>query len=107
MGQPLQQPHTPLVSERFRVIGSNLAPSLKPEEARNLLMRLVPFLIGLELYTVETPKQEAPRKSSPFAQQRWEVKQARDWKGRCSRDEILAAGWVVKDSKDGFEVVLS
>ena len=91
------------------VIGSNPAQA-QAEEARNLLDAFgsILYALGLELYTVETPKQEAPEEILALAQQRWEAKQARDWKkADALRDEILAAGWVVKDSKDGFEVVLS
>ncbi len=94
----------------FGVIGSNPAPSLKLEEARNLLDAFgsILYALGIELYTVETPKQEAPEEILALAQQRWEAKQARDWKkADALRDEILAAGWIVKDSKDGFEIVLS
>ncbi|NRB74972.1 MAG: cysteine--tRNA ligase, partial [Verrucomicrobiales bacterium] len=40
-----------------------------------------------------------------MAQARWEAKQAKDW-GEADRlrDEIAAAGWEVKDTKEGFEI---
>ena len=94
----------------FGVIGSNPAPSLKAEDARALLDAFgsILYALGLQLYSVETPKQEAPDDILNLAQQRWEAKQARDWaKADEIRDELLSAGWVVKDSKEGFEVVPS
>ncbi len=94
----------------FGVIGSNPAPALKPDEARELLDAFGSLLyaLGLQLFTVEAPAADAPEEILALAQQRWEAKQARDWaKADALRDEMLAAGWVVKDSKEGFEVVAS
>ncbi len=60
--------------------------------------------LGLEL-----PKEEiveVPAEIQAKAQQRWEAKQARNWaEADALRDEITAAGWTIKDSKEGFEVV--
>ena len=94
----------------FGVIGSNPAPSLKPEEARDLLDAYgsILYALGLQLFTIEAPTQEAPAEILALAEQRWEAKQAKNWaKADELRNEILAAGWIVKDGKDGFEVVLS
>lgn len=94
----------------FGVIGSNPAPALKPEGARALLDAFgsILYALGLQLFSVEAPPQEAPEEVLALAQQRWEAKQARDWvKADALRDKILANGWTVKDTKDGFEIHMS
>lgn len=60
--------------------------------------------LGLELPKEETV--DAPAEIQAKAQQRWDAKQARDWAtADAIRDELTAAGWQIKDGKDGFEVV--
>lgn len=51
---------------------------------------------------------EAPAEVQEKAQQRWEAKTVKDW-GTADklRDEVLAAGWVIKDNKDGFDLIPS
>ena len=62
--------------------------------------------LGLELPQEETI--EVPAEILAKAQQRWDAKQAKDWDlADTLRNEITAAGWVIKDAKDGFEVVPS
>ncbi len=91
----------------FGVIASNPAAALNADEARELLRAFGSLLyaLGLELFTVEKKQIEAPADILTLAQQRWDAKQARDWgKADELRDALLAQGWVVKDSKDGFEL---
>ena len=63
------------------------------------------YALGLELFTVEEKVIDAPTEIVALAEERWEAKQAKDWgKADELRDELLEHGWVVKDSKDGFEL---
>jgi len=91
----------------FGVIGSNPAPSLDPDGARAMLHALGSLLyaLGIELFTVEEKKIDAPEAIIALAQLRWDAKQAKDWtKADQLRDELLAKGWTVKDAKDGFDL---
>lgn len=50
-------------------------------------------------------KNEIPQEVQQLAQKRWEAKQNRDWATADSlRTQIDALGYVVKDSKEGFEI---
>lgn len=50
--------------------------------------------------------EEAPAEIQNLAQRRWEAKQGKDWAlADQLRDDLLAQGWAVKDSKEGFEIV--
>lgn len=91
----------------FGVVGSNPAVSLDAVGARALLRAFGSLLyaLGLELFTVEAKKNDAPDKVFALAQARWDAKQAKDWgKADELRDALLAQGWIVKDRKDGFEI---
>ncbi len=49
---------------------------------------------------------DVPADIQALAQQRWEAKQAKDWATADTlRKQLEAAGWLIKDSKDGFTVV--
>ena len=89
----------------FGVIGSNPAAALDAEGARKMLQALGSLLyaLGIELFTTEAVTIDAPEEIVSLAQARWDAKQAKDWaKADELRDRLLAEGWVVKDSKDGF-----
>lgn len=89
----------------FGVIGSNPAAALDAEGARRMLQALgsLLFALGIELFTTESATIDAPEEIVSLAQARWDAKQAKDWvKADELRDRLLAEGWVVKDSKDGF-----
>lgn len=91
----------------FGVIGSNPAASLDADGARAMLKALGALLyaLGLELFTAEDKKVDAPEPIVALAQQRWDAKQSKDWgKADELRDTLLAEGWVVKDTKDGFKL---
>ncbi|MEN8725573.1 MAG: cysteine--tRNA ligase [Lentimonas sp.] len=91
----------------FGVIGSNPAASLDADGARAMLKALGALLyaLGLELFTAEDKKVDAPEAIVALAQQRWDAKQSKDWgKADELRDTLLAEGWVVKDTKDGFKL---
>ena len=71
------------------------------------LFRALHFVLGALGITLPeaAPAEEAPPEIQALAQRRWEAKQAKDWPAADAlRDEIKAAGWIVKDAKDGFEL---
>lgn len=76
------------------------------QEAAIAFHKLV-FALGYDLDSVviEKPKVEAPEEIRALAQQRWEAKQNKDW---AAADQLRAAlqekGWLVKDTKDGFDL---
>lgn len=91
----------------FGVLGANPAAALDADGARAMLKAFGSLLyaLGIELFTVEEEKSDAPEAIQALAQERWEAKQARDFaKADALRDELLEKGWGVKDSKDGFEL---
>jgi len=60
--------------------------------------------LGLELPQEKVV--EVPAEIQALAQQRWEAKQSKNWaEADALRDQVQAAGWKIKDAKDGFEVV--
>ena len=61
---------------------------------------------GLIVEPKEENAEEAPAEIQNLAQRRWEAKQGKDWAlADQLRDDLLAQGWAVKDSKEGFEIV--
>ena len=64
--------------------------------------------LGLELPDLEAEKAEAPAEIQELAQQRWSAKQDKNWaEADRLRDEVTAAGWTIKDTKEGFELIPS
>ena len=91
----------------FGVVGSNPALSLDAKGARAMLRALGSLLyaLGLELFTVEEKFIDAPADIVALGEARWEAKQAKDWgKADELRGVLMAKGWAVRDSKDGFEL---
>jgi cysteinyl-tRNA synthetase len=91
----------------FGVIGSNPAASLEAGGARAMLRTFGSLLyaLGLELFTIEAKHLDAPEEIIALAQARWDAKQSKDWvKADEFRDELLAKGWTVNDSKEGFAI---
>ncbi|MFU8849059.1 MAG: cysteine--tRNA ligase [Opitutales bacterium] len=91
----------------FGVLGANPAAALDADGARAMLNAFGSLLyaLGLELFTVEEKSSDAPEEIQNLAQERWEAKQAKDFaRADALRNELLEQGWVVKDSKDGFEL---
>jgi len=61
--------------------------------------------LGLKLPDIEKGGTEAPAEITTLAKQRWEAKAAKDWaESDRLRDEVLAAGWEIKDGKEGYEL---
>ncbi len=83
--------------------------ALNPEEAaatRNGLHFMLQAL-GIVLPPVlEEVAADVPPDIQALAQQRWDAKQAKDWATADTlRKQLEAAGWLIKDSKEGFSVV--
>ncbi len=61
-------------------------------------------LFGFEF--VDEAAADVPAEIQALAQQRWDAKQARDWStADALRAQISERGWLIRDAKDGFEVV--
>lgn len=79
---------------------------LKPEDALKEWKGLHTALeaMGIEL-PAEEEKSEAPPEIAEKAEQRWKAKQDKDWATADRlRDEVLEAGWEIKDTKEGYEL---
>jgi cysteinyl-tRNA synthetase len=62
--------------------------------------------IGIELPTLLEEAVEVPAEIQALAEQRWLAKQARDWTTADDvRKQLELAGWIIKDNKDGFQVL--
>ena len=91
----------------FGVIGSNPSAKMNKEQARSMLSALGTLLytLGLNLFTACDQDATVPDDILELAKQRWEAKQARDWdKADQLRGTLLAKGWNIEDSKDGFNL---
>ncbi|WP_221030311.1 cysteine--tRNA ligase [Actomonas aquatica] len=63
------------------------------------------FAFGFDLTAPETPTVEIPAEITALAEKRWAAKQAKDWPAADAlRGEIAAAGWTMKDRKDGYDL---
>lgn len=84
----------------------NLNPndlSSKQAEKAWLELHFVLGALGLTLPVME--QEEAPQEIVDLANERLEAKSAKDWESSDRlRDEIIALGWSVQDSPDGFEL---
>ena len=76
------------------------------EAARELKgFHLIMEALGLVLPATGGPVAEAPEAVVQLAADRWAAKQAKNWaESDRLRDEIAAAGWEIKDTKEGYEL---
>jgi cysteinyl-tRNA synthetase len=85
------------------------AVKLEPGEAREAWLGLHGMLaaLGLVLPVLEEPEAvEVPEEVREIAEKRWAARQAKDWAVSDElRDKLKELGWVVKDGRDGYEVV--
>ena len=93
----------------FGVLNKLKPAALSAEEAtaaRNGLHFMLQAL-GLTLPPVaEDAAVDVPAEIQAKAQQRWDANQAKDWAAAdILRKELEAAGWLIKDSKEGFTVI--
>jgi len=81
---------------------------LSTEEATRefLGLSVIMAALGLELPVIEEKAEfEIPEEISQWAQERSQAKQDKDWaEADRLRDAIVEAGWVLKDTKEGFEL---
>jgi len=65
----------------------------------------VMFALGLDLTPPPEIAVEIPAAVTALAEKRWAAKQAKDWPAADAlRTEITAAGWTMKDRKDGYDL---
>jgi cysteinyl-tRNA synthetase len=93
----------------FSVLNKLKPAAISADEAtavRNGLHFMLSAL-GLVLPPVlEEATADVPADIQALAQQRWDAKQSKDWAtADVLRKELEAAGWLIKDSKEGFTVV--
>jgi len=63
------------------------------------------FALGLDLTPPPEIIVEIPAAVTALAEKRWAAKQAKDWPAADAlRTEIIAAGWTMKDRKDGYDL---
>ena len=87
--------------------GMREAVSLQGVEAMQALAALQRMLRALGLVLPELPQaQQAPADVQALAEQRWAARAAKQWaESDRLRDELATQGWLVKDGKDGYELV--
>jgi cysteinyl-tRNA synthetase len=86
----------------FTAINGYDASRASPEDA--LAFERVKAVLGLETLQVQ-PKAEAPESVRDLAQRRWNAKKAKDFaEADRLRGELTAAGWSMRDGKDGFSL---
>lgn len=92
----------------FSAIKTIKPDELSPDEAtkERLGLRFVLAALGLELPDLDAASDvEVPAEIAALAEQRYAAKQEKNWEEADRlRDEIGAAGWEIKDSKEGYEV---
>ena len=63
------------------------------------------YALGINLFTTCDQDATVPDDILVLAKQRWEAKQACDWdKADQLRGTVLAMGWNIEDSKEGFHL---
>lgn len=93
----------------FGVLNKLKAAALSADEAADARGGLHFMLeaLGIVLPLVlEEVAADVPTDIQSLAQKRWDAKQAKDWATADTlRKQLEAAGWLIKDSKEGFTVV--
>lgn len=103
--------NTPDALGRVFTAMKTLAPGeLSAKEAKREYLGL---MVVMEALGLALPREEentsvdAPDEILAMAEQRWEAKQSKDWaEADRLRDEVIAAGWEIKDTKEGYELCL-
>jgi cysteinyl-tRNA synthetase len=63
------------------------------------------FALGFQLDALDLPPVDAPAAIVALAAKRWTAKQGKDFAGADAlRQELTAAGWNMKDAKDGYSL---
>jgi cysteinyl-tRNA synthetase len=93
----------------FSVLNQTKLSTLSADDAKSLWggFHFILDALGIELPPVkEDEVVEAPDDIKALAEQRWAAKQARDFASADDlRKQIDAAGWLIKDSKEGYQVL--
>ncbi|MBL9178428.1 MAG: cysteine--tRNA ligase [Verrucomicrobiaceae bacterium] len=83
--------------------------ALSAEEAASVRggLHFMLHALGIHLPPVmEDTAVEVPADIQALAQQRWDAKQAKDWPAADAlRKQLEAAGWLIKDTREGFTVL--
>lgn len=82
--------------------------SLDKEEAAKVLtaFHFIVEAIGIILPSLEAEAVDVPDEVRELAECRWNAKQSRDWAAADSlRNELQQKGWIIKDRKDGYDIV--
>jgi cysteinyl-tRNA synthetase len=63
--------------------------------------------LGLKLPVLsQDTAAEVPDEIADLAERRWQAKNAKDWPTADSlRKELESLGWLIKDSKDGYQIL--
>jgi len=94
----------------IKPLEKELAEGNVPEKAKKSALNGLAFLIhafGWVLPELESEQlsQNVPDHVKDLAERRWTAKQEKDWaESDRLRDAVIAEGWVIKDSKDGYEL---
>lgn len=93
----------------FGAVNKTKLATLAADEARSVWMGLHFILeaIGVKLPPViDEAAVEVPADIAELAEKRWQAKQSKDWPAADAyRKELDALGWIIKDSKDGYQAV--
>ncbi len=93
----------------FGAINRTKPASLSKEEARSTLLSLHFMLGALGLVLPSVPEDstaDIPAEIADLAERRWQAKQSKDWPlADTLRKELDAAGWIIKDTKEGYQVL--
>ncbi len=91
----------------FSAVKSIDVSSLSPEEAERerLGLHFVLEALGLDLPAQESGEVDIPAEIADLGEKRWEAKTSKDWDTADKlRDELAAAGWEIKDTREGYEL---
>ena len=81
-----------------------------PEDTKKAALHGLAFLVhafGWVLPEIESEQLalDVPDHVKDLAEKRWIAKQEKDWaESDRLRDAVISEGWVIKDSKDGYEL---
>lgn len=97
------------LGDMFGIINKTRPASLSADEAAAALhgFHFMLHALGLQLPGLaEEVASEIPADIAALAKKRWQAKQDKDWAAADAlRKELEAAGWIIKDSKDGYQVL--
>jgi cysteinyl-tRNA synthetase len=93
----------------FSVVNKTKVADLSVADASSIRLNLHFILDALGLVLPEIREEETvavPDDIQLLAEQRWTAKQSKDWTTADEiRKKLELAGWIIKDRKDGFDVV--